>query len=76
MQIKLSISASHRAAILAASGASTTTVQKPTHDAIRLRVGTIKSLQCILQNTATMYSDQTVFIIAHIIVSEVRASFC
>ncbi|KAJ5670647.1 uncharacterized protein N7477_006010 [Penicillium maclennaniae] len=70
MQIKLSISASHRAAILTASGASTAIVQKPAQDALRLRVGTIKSLRCMLQDAATVSSEETIFIIAHIIVSE------
>ncbi|KAJ6018326.1 hypothetical protein N7451_001705 [Penicillium sp. IBT 35674x] len=70
MQIKLSISASHRAAILTASGASTAIVQKPAQDALRLRVGTIKSLQSLLQSAATVYSEQTIFIIAHIITAE------
>lgn len=71
MQIKLAISASHRAAILAASGAPSLAVQKPAQDALRFRGETIKSLRYILQNTSTMCYEQTVFIIAHIIVSEV-----
>ena len=73
MQIKLAISAAHRAAILTASGASMVTVQKPAQDALRLRGETIKSLRYILQNTSAMCCEQTVFIIAHIIVSEVRS---
>lgn len=73
MQIKLSISASHRAAILESSGAPAEMVQKPAQDALRLRVGTIKSVQALLQNKAKIYSGSTIFIISHLIVSEVRA---
>lgn len=73
MQIKLSISASHRAAILSASGASTAIVQKQAQDALRFRVGTINSLRYLLQDAATVFSEQTIFVIAHIIISEVRA---
>jgi hypothetical protein len=72
MHIKLAISAAHRAAILSASGASMVAVQKPTQDALRYRGETIKSLRSILQNSSTMCYEQTVFIIAHVIVSEVR----
>ncbi|KAJ5098852.1 hypothetical protein N7532_005853 [Penicillium argentinense] len=70
MQIKLSISASHRAAILEACGAPAEAVMKPAQDALRLRVGTIKSVQEILQNKTRVYSESTVFLIAHLIVSE------
>jgi hypothetical protein len=73
MQIKLAISAAHRAAILMASGASMAAVQKPAQDALRFRGETIKSLRYTLQNASTMCCEQTVFIIAHIIVSEVGA---
>lgn len=71
MQIKLAISAAHRAAILTASGASDSVVRKPSQDALRFRGEAIKSLRHILQNTSTMSYEQTIFIIAHIIISEV-----
>ncbi|KAJ5669892.1 hypothetical protein N7462_010962 [Penicillium macrosclerotiorum] len=70
MQIKLSISASHRAAILGSYGSSAASAQKHTQDALRLRVGTIKSLRSILHSTSKIYTESTIFIIAHLIVSE------
>lgn len=73
MQIKLSISASHRAAILESCGAPIDMVRKPAQDALRLRVGTIKSVQELLQNKAKIYNGSTIFIISHLIVAEVWA---
>lgn len=71
MQIKLSISASHRAAILKASGAPALVVQKPTQDTLRLRLGMIKSIQEIFRDESKLYTESTVFAISHLIVSEV-----
>lgn len=71
MQIKLSISASHRAAILKASGAPALVVQKPTQDTLRLRLGMIKSIQDIFRDERKLYTESTVFAISHLIVSEV-----
>ncbi|CAI7669946.1 unnamed protein product [Penicillium pancosmium] len=70
MQIKLSISASHRAAILESCGAPPEMIRKPAQDALRLRVGTIKSVQELLQNKAKIYAGSTIFIISHLIVAE------
>jgi hypothetical protein len=72
MQIKLSISASHRAAILESCGAPADMIRKPAQDALRLRVGTLKSVQELLQNKTKVYTGSTIFIISHLIVSEVR----
>ncbi|KAJ5226817.1 uncharacterized protein N7469_006823 [Penicillium citrinum] len=70
MQIKLSISASHRAAILESCGAPPDMIRKPAQDALRLRVGTIKSVQELLQNKNKIYADSTIFVISHLIVAE------
>lgn len=74
MQIKLSISASHRAAILKASGASALVVRKPTQDTLRLRLGMIKSIQEIFRTESKIYTESTIFAISHLLVSEVGVS--
>lgn len=71
MQIKLSISASHRAAILRASGAPALVVQKPMQDTLRLRLGMIKAIQDIFRDESKLYTESTAFAISHLIVSEV-----
>ncbi|CEJ59376.1 hypothetical protein PMG11_08001 [Penicillium brasilianum] len=70
MQIKLSISASHRAAILRASGAPALVVQKPMQDTLRLRLGMIKAIQDIFRDESKLYTESTAFAISHLIVSE------
>jgi len=46
-------------------------IRKPAQDALRLRVGTIKSVQELLQNKNKIYADSTIFVISHLIVAEV-----
>ena len=72
MHIKLSISASHRTAIFKASGASPATVQQLEQDTIRFRLGTMKSLQKMFENGSKIYLESTVFMITHLVISEVR----
>jgi hypothetical protein len=76
MHIKLSISASHRTAALKAFGAPSIIVQQPAQDSIRFRLGTMKSLQKIFQNENNIYSESTVFLITHLIISEVGFPRC
>ncbi|KAL2841778.1 hypothetical protein BJX68DRAFT_270962 [Aspergillus pseudodeflectus] len=66
LQIFLFLAAAHKAALESSSGLPATVVQKSFRDAIHFRVNTIKTLNGLLQDSATASGESTIMLVGSI----------